>query len=336
MIISFTVVAYNEAATLPNLLNDLIKQDYPHDKIEVLLIDSMSGDNTWEIMQEFSANNQDFLRILTLKNERKTLPYGCNIALDNYTGDAIVRIDAHASIPADFISKNVKLLESGEYVCGGKRPNIIDEDTPFKNTLLIAEQSMFGSGISVYRSSDKKRYVSSIFHGMYRREVYDKVGPYNVLLTRTEDNDMSYRITSAGYNICYDPDIISYQHTRNTLYKMLRQKFLNGYWIGKTMGIQPKCFSLFHFVPLAFVLGIILTTVLSIIGFPFLAALMWSLYGLLVVGISVLEIVKRPFSLTNLLLPVLFLLLHLSYGIGTLKGLVEMPFWVAKLKKHKS
>lgn len=336
MIISFAVVAYNEAETLPKLLEDLRGQDYPHEKIEVLLIDSMSSDNTWKIMCEFAESEHEFLRVLTLQNTHKTLPYGCNIALQSYSGDAIVRIDAHASIPTDFISKNVRLLESGEYVCGGKRPNIIDEDTPWKHTLLIAEQSMFGSGISVYRSSEKKRYVSSIFHGMYRREVYDAVGPYNVLLTRTEDNDMSYRITAAGYNICYDPDIVSYQHTRNSLSKMLRQKYLNGYWIGKTMGISPKCFSLFHFVPFAFVIGIILTTVMAICGLPLLAAIMWSLYGLLVVGTSVLEIVKRPFSATNLLLPVLFLLLHLCYGVGTLIGVIEMPFWVTKLKHVKS
>ena len=333
MIISFAVVAYNEEETLPRLLEDLRNQDYPHEKIEVLLIDSMSSDSTWQIMQDFAENNKDFLKVLTLKNEKKTLPFGCNVALKNYSGQAIVRIDAHASIPMDFISKNVRLLQSGESVCGGKRPNIIDEDPPWKNTLLLAEQSMFGSGISVYRSSDKKRYVSSIFHGMYRREVYDKVGLYNELLTRTEDNDMSYRITEAGYKICYDPDIISYQHTRNTLYKMLRQKYLNGYWIGKTMGINHKCFSLFHFVPLAFVLGIILTTVLAFLGFPILSALMWAVYGLLVIGISVIEIVKRPFSPTNLLLPVLFFLLHTSYGIGTLKGIIEMPFWIRKLKR---
>lgn len=198
---------------------------------------------------------------------------------------------------------------------------------------MIAEQSMFGSSIATYRRSTEKMYTTSLFCGMYRREVFDKVGLYNELLPRSEDNDMNYRIRKAGYHLCYSPDIVYYQHTRNTLYKMLRQKYLNGYWIGKTMGINPKCFSLFHFVPLAFVLGIILTTVLAFLGFPILSALMWAVYGLLVIGISVIEIVKRPFSPTNLLLPVLFFLLHTSYGIGTLKGIIEMPFWIRKLKR---
>lgn len=333
MVVSFVIVAYNEEKTLPRLLSDLQQQDYPHEKIEVLLIDSMSSDKTRYIMEKFAQEHKDFMSVRVFNNEKKILPCGCNVALQNYTGDAIVRIDAHASIPTDFISKNVSVLESGENVCGGQRPNIIDEDSPWKSTLLVAEQSMFGSSIASYRGSMRQQYVSSIFHGMYRREVYDKVGMYDERLTRTEDNDMSYRIREAGFQIYYDPNIISYQHTRSSLKGMLRQKFLNGYWIGKTMGIQPKCFSFFHLVPFAFILGIILTTVLGIIGLPFLATLMWSVYGLMVLGISLLEIFKRPFSITNLLLPILFLLLHLSYGVGTLKGLIEMPFWVAKLKR---
>lgn len=333
MIVSFAIVAYNEEKTLPRLLEDLCQQDYPHEKIEVLLIDSMSSDNTWNIMQEFAKSKNGFADVKVLSNEKKILPCGCNVMLQNYTGDAIVRIDAHASIPSDFISKNVRLLESGESVCGGKRPNIVDEHTPFKNTLLIAEQSMFGSGISSYRNSDKKRYVSSIFHGMYRREVYDKVGLYDERLTRTEDNDMSQRINEAGFKICYDPDIISYQHTRNSLKGMLRQKYLNGYWIGKTMGINPKCFSLFHFVPFCFVAAIIVTGVLAAFGFGFLSALLWTVYGLFVLINSVIEIITHPFSFTNLLLPVLFFLLHFCYGIGTAVGLIEMPFWVRKVKR---
>lgn len=333
MTVSFAIVAYNEEATLPRLLNDLKNQDYPHEKIEVLLIDSMSTDGTKAIMEEFKSSGNDFNCVKLLDNPDKTLPFGCNVMLDNYTGDTVVRIDAHASIPSDFISKNVAVIESGEYVCGGRRPNIIDDDTAWKNTLLIAEQSMFGSSIASYRSGSKRQYVSSLFHGMYRREVYDKVGKYNTLLARTEDNDMSYRINSAGFKMCFEPDIVSFQHTRSSFSKMLRQKFLNGYWIGKTMGVNPKCFSLFHFVPFAFVLGIIFTTVSALLGFPLLSAVMWSAYGLLIAVMSVFEIFTHRFSFTNLLLPFLFFSLHLSYGIGTLKGIIEMPFWVRKIKR---
>ncbi len=156
MIISFAVVAYNEEETLPRLLEDLRNQDYPHEKIEVLLIDSMSSDSTWQIMQDFSESEHDFLRVSLFKNEKKNIPSGHNVALKNYTGDAVVRLDAHATMPSEFIRKNVEVLKNGEYASGGRRPNIIDESTPFKETLLIAEQSMFGNCIASYRRSTEK------------------------------------------------------------------------------------------------------------------------------------------------------------------------------------
>lgn len=332
MLVSFAIVAYNEEKALPKLLNDLSFQDYPKEKIEVLLINSMSTDATRKIMETFKAQHPEFYSVSVFDNPKKNIPSGHNIALRNATGDAIIRIDAHASMPASFISKNVEVLKSGEFASGGRRPNIIDGATPWKETLLCAEQSMFGSSIAPYRNSEKKRYTSSLFCGMYKKEVYDTVGEYNELLPRSEDNDMSYRMRKAGYKLCYSPDIVFYQQTRSTLPKMLKQKFLNGYWIGKTLGISPKCFSVFHFVPFAFVLGIILTSILCLLNLPFLANLMWFAYLLLVFVMSTIETVKKP-KLTNIFLPIIFLLLHLSYGVGTLVGIIELPFWLIKIKK---
>ncbi len=330
MFVSFAIVAYNEEASLPRLLSDLKEQDYCHGKIEVLLIDSLSTDSTRSIMESFASQDNGFASVKVLENERKSIPCGHNVALDNYTGEALLRIDAHASMPSDFIRKNVEVLMSGEMASGGRRPNIIDGSTPFKETLLTAEQSMFGSSIAPYRHSEKKMYTKSLFCGMYRREVYDKVGRYNELLPRSEDNDMTYRMRQAGVKLCYSPDIVFYQHTRSTLSKMLKQKYLNGYWIGKTLGVSPKCFSIFHFVPFLFVLAIIFTSLLSAFGYPFLSILMWSMYAALVLVITVIETVKKP-RITNILLPFIFLFLHLSYGVGTLLGIIVLPFWLKKV-----
>lgn len=333
MKVSFVIVARNEEKNLLKVLCDLTKQDYPLSKIEVLLVDSCSSDSTFAVMEEFSRNNTEFSDVLVLKNEGRVLPSGINIALKHYTGDVFIRVDAHASMPVDFISKNVEIIRSGEDVCGGRRPNIIDGSTMWKETLLSAEQSMFGSSFAPYRAGEKKMYTSSLFCGMYKREVFERVGPYNENLFRTEDNDMSYRIRKAGYKMCFCPDIVSYQHTRNSFSKMLKQKFLNGYWIGKTMGVSPKCFSLFHFVPFAFVLGIIFTSLLAGFGLPLLAYLMWGAYAFLILSMTVLEFVKKPIF-TNVALPIVFFLLHLSYGLGTLLGLIALPFWLNKIKRN--
>ncbi len=321
MKVSIAVVAYNEERYLGTLLNCIKKQDYPHEKIEVLLIDSNSKDGTKALMEAFRQENEaEFAAVAVLENPGQFLPQGCNVMLANYTGDAICRIDAHATIPENFISANVAVLESGENVSGGPRPNIVDEKTSWSHTLLLAEQSKFGSGAASYRSLTKKCYVDSIFHGMYRREVYDKAGLYNERLKYTEDNDMSCRIREAGFKLCFDPSIRSYEHIRPSFKQMLKQKFRNGLWIGKTLKINPKCFSIFHFVPAVFVAAIIVTSIISACGFPWLSVALWGLYFLCAILFTIKGSLTDGFSWTNLALPGLFLAMHLFYGAGTIIG----------------
>ena len=327
MIISVCVVAYNEERALPDLLECIKSQDYPHDKIEVVLIDSMSDDTTKTIMKRFSDENKDFKNIQILDNPGKKQAMGWNVAIKNYRGDAILRVDAHASIPFDFVRKNVEVLESGEFVSGGIRPNIIQEKTSWKETLLLAESSMFGSSAASYRRSEKKSYVKSVFHGAYKREVFDNVGGFDEQLGRTEDNEIHYRIRKAGYKICYSPDIISYQHTRSTLKGMLKQKYGNGYWVALTLKVCPGCLSFYHFVPLCFVIGIIGVSILKAIGYPFFSYLMWGMYWLCAVLMSFIAVKGQKKNLYQLSLPILFFLLHVSYGIGSLVGMLKLPFW---------
>lgn len=327
MLVSVCVVAYNEEKVLSALLNDIKAQDYPHSMIELILIDSMSTDNTKKIMEQFKNSVSDFAQIIILDNPKKRQAPGWNVALKNYTGDVILRIDAHASIPKEFVRKNVEVLKSGEYVSGGQRPNIIDESTPWKETLLLAEQSMFGSSIASYRRSQKRSYVKSIFHGAYKREVFDKIGNFNEQLGRTEDNEIHYRIRSAGFKICYSPDIISYQHTRNSLKGMIKQKYGNGFWVALTLKVCPQCLSIYHFVPLVFIWSIIITAILALAGYPIFSIIMWTAYWITAVLMAFLSVKGCKKHLQQLALPVLFFLLHISYGVGSFAGIIKLPFW---------
>lgn len=327
MIVTICVIAYNEEKTLPRLLFDIIAQNYEPSNIEVVLIDSMSTDATYSLMQKFADENPQFRDVKIEKNEKVKLAPGWNKAISLASGDAIVRVDAHARIPVDFIRQNVVCLESGEMVSGGPRPSIPEEDTLWQQTLLLAEASMFGSGISDFRREGKKKYVKSLFHGAYRKEVFEKVGLFNEILGRTEDNEMNYRVRKAGYRLCFNPEIRSYQNVRSSLRKMMKQKSANGYWVALTLKECPQCLSVYYFVPLAFVLAIMATTFFAVQGFPLLSKLMWGIYGLATIVISVTTVWHKPKHLYQLFLPVLFFLLHISYGIGSLAGMMYLPFW---------
>ncbi|MCI5997240.1 MAG: glycosyltransferase family 2 protein [Peptoniphilaceae bacterium] len=331
MKISIGVVALNEELMLPNLLEDIKNQTYPHDKIEILLVDGLSNDKTKEIMQEFKRNN-DFYSVKIFDNEKKIQSAGWNIVIKNFSTEALVRIDAHASIPSDFIKKNVDVLKNGEYVSGGRRPNIIDEDTAYKKMLLEAESSMFGSGVAPFRNTSGKKYVKSMFHAMYKREVLEKVGFFNEKLLRTEDNEFHYRIRKCGYKLCYNDDIVSYQHTRNSLPKMMKQKKANGMWIGLTSSVCPDCLNLYHYVPFCFLISLIVSLI-SLLFTKYLFALVFGSYMIVNLLMAITSIFKGKFNIYNLMLPIVFFLLHISYGFGTLIGFLKIPSFLKNYKE---
>ena len=334
MIVSLCMIAYNEADALEGLFKDISLQDYPHEKIEIVFVDSMSTDNTHELMQKFKETDFGFRDVIIVQSIKKNQASSWNAALMTAHGDVIIRVDAHARIPKNFVSRNILNLMDGEDVVGGGRPNITSDISSWKLTLLAAEDSLFGSSVASYRRpSAQKEYLDSLFHAAYRREVIEKVGGFNENLGRTEDNEFHYRIRQAGYKMCCCPDIISYQHTRNSLKYMIYQKYSNGKWIGLTVSECPGCLSYFHFVPFLFVIALIICSVAACFGLTLPLYVLLALYGMFdivnTVGCCTMKNVQPQF----IFLPFIFPLLHLAYGFGTIVGFIQIPFWQKKIKK---
>lgn len=326
LIVSFIIIAYNADKYLDKALNSLAKQDYPHDKIEVLLVDSMSIDNTKQIFQEFEKNNKSFKRIKILQNPKKILPCGWNVALAEAQGDVVLRVDAHSFFNEDFITQNVKEIEAGEDIVGGKCVSVTQQDSKKEKLLLIAEESIFGAGIADFRRKEKREYVSTLAFAMYKKSVFDKVGKYNENLARTEDNEMHYRMKQAGFKFLLSPNIVTYRYARSDLKGMIKQKYGNGKWIGITMKYCPKCFSIYHFVPFAFVFSILACAVFSLLGINIFSYLLIAAYTLFNIASIVAESMKNKFKMEYLLLPFILLILHISYGLGTLIGFCKLLF----------
>ena len=318
MKVSIIITARNEEKYLPMLFEDILNQTFPLQNIEVVLMDSNSTDNTRLVMEEFKKNNE-ILSVQIVTNERQIQAAGFNEGVKHATGDVVLKIDAHSRIPADFVQKNVDEILAGAYVCGGNRPTVVDSADDFSKTLHIVEESALGSSIANYRKSDVKRKVNSIFHGMYRKEVFDKVGLADERLLRTEDNEFHYRVRKAGYDIIFNPEIESYQYIRPTFTKMIQQKFANGYWIGLTSHVCRDCLSVFHFGPGVFVATLLVLMMLTLVSFVPLLTVVF-LYLLAVLGLSIFEISKQKFNPTLLLIPFIMIAIHFAYGVGTIKG----------------
>lgn len=321
MKISFIVVAYNAAGSLGALLEDLLAQTIPHEQIEALLVDSASTDATRAIMLDFAKATP--FEVKVLDNPRRWLASGINVALAAATGDAIIRLDAHARIPKDFLENNLRALARGEDIVGG----CVLGGAPsgaWESVLRTVDTSRFCGGAAPFRNGGEARYVDTLAYALYRREVYDKVGLYDERLRRTEDNDMHYRMRKAGYRFYFSPDIVSYHAARATMRGQLRQKWGNGYWIGRTMRIQPRCFAPRHLIPALFVLALLCCLLLL----PFSA---WPLLLLLsaYLACDLVFAVRGALSqesgrlLALLTLPFLFPAVHVVYGVGTLAGLLS-------------
>lgn len=333
MTVSVCVVAYNEELFLPNLLNDLKKQTYDHSKTEIVLVDGMSGDETFKIMNDFADEDNGFYSVQVLSNPKRIQAAGWNVAISNANSDVIIRIDAHTHIPSDFVEKCMENLLGGEDVVGGQRPCLTEKTTSWGKTLLQAENSLFGSSISKCRHSTQKEYVKTMFHAAYKKDVFAKAGGFNENLLRTEDNEMHYRIRKNGYKLCYDPQIVSYQYARGNLRKMIKQKYGNGYWIGLTLGVCPGCISIYHLIPFAFIMGIVMTSALAMFGIWQLAALMWGMYAAFAAANTLITGIQEKFYPQTPLLCFIFLILHISYGLGTTVGLMKLPFKYKKLRE---
>lgn len=331
--VSLGVIALNEEDNIGLLLNSIAAQDYDHSLIEIILVDSGSVDSTKSKMSEFKERRKDF-SVKVLDNPRKIQASGWNVAICAASGDVFIRADAHSVLPNDFVRNNVECIESGEYVCGGQTVKIAKEDNFKQRLLLMAENSMFGSGAAKYRRGAEDRYVKTIAQGCYRMEVFEKVGLFNEKLRRSEDNELHYRIRKAGYRIFMSSKIKSEYLSRSSLKGMLKQKYGNGKWVGITTKISPSIFSPYHYVPLAFAIAAFICfgmfiaslfpAVTDWLGLPFLIGC--AAYLIVDILLTLISCHKCGTAKAIFLLLIIFPLLHFAYGIGTIAGLLQAPF----------
>lgn len=318
-VVTFIIVARNAAKYLPNLLTDLCEQDYPADLTEVIIVDGMSSDATLEVAIHYSKLLPACCRIIS--NPGRSLASGWNVGVREATGDVIIRVDAHAKIPKDFISRSVEvLLEHPEAVGVGGRLDTVGVGTwgPLISEVL---SSRFGVGNSRFRVSHQSGYVDTIVYGAYHRKVFAVVGGFNESFRRNQDVVFHSKLRQRGLLLWQDNRIRSTYLCRSSILPFIRQGFDNGYWVGRTLIHEPKALSPRHVVPMMFVSVLFASIVAATVS-------KWAWYGtssVLIIyfgaaAFSAVRSVPRIGILRAVLLPATYFSLHLSYGIGSLIG----------------
>ena len=306
--ISVIIPCRNEEKYIGECLDTILSQDYPKDKMEILVIDGMSEDKTREIVKEYSKK-YSFIKLL--ENPQKFTPFALNIGIKEARGDYIVRMDAHAGYEIDYISKCVKYLQ--EYDAdnvGGAMKTLAREKTLAAKAIALCLSHPFGVGGSQFRQGiAKPKWVDTVFGGCYKKEVFDKVGLFNEDLIRSQDIEFNLRLKKAGGKILLHPEIISYYYPKSNLNDFFMHNIKDGIWTTLPLKFVKIPLKLRHYIPLIF----ILTLPLSIWPYIFLSLFFSA-------QIAFREKDFRLFFVT----PLVFGVRHIGYGLGSVIGLIKI------------
>ena len=318
MKISVILPIRNEILFITKTLNSIIEQDFDGD-LEIIISDGLSNDGTLDIVKQFQ---EKYKNIKLIRNGAKIVPVGFNKALNFANGDIIIRVDGHSTIESDFIKNSIKILHNKNASCVGGPTKHFSNTFTGKN-ISVAQCSYFGAGGASFRTGVKKgKYVNTLAFGAYKRSEFLKVGAYDEELIRNQDEELNYRIVKNGGKIWIDPSIKSIYYVRDSILKLFSQYYYYGFYKVRVIQKIKSIISLRHFVPAIFVL-----TLISLIAIAISQKISWPLYLFgsvyLVVNItfSVYESIKNHFN-SLVLLPVIYFIMHLSYGLGFLAGLV--------------
>lgn len=340
--VSIIIPCRNEEKFIGKCLDSIIANDYPKEKIEVLIIDGMSEDKSRKVAESY-LQRCHFIKILD--NPQKITPCAFNLGIKNATGEIIMIMGSHSIYREDYISNCVRYLNDYDADnVGGVIITLPRENSFIGKATTIALSSKFGVGGSAFRTGSKEpKWVDTVFGGCYKREVFERVGLFNENLISTQDMEFNLRLKRSGGKTLLVPEIVSHYYARSDLGSFCKNNFRNGFW-----AIYPFKFttsmpvSLRHLVPLTFVSSLIGSALLSTVVTHFV------LLFITIVGLYILANLTASFQIARrerdpryfILMPFLFGILHFAYGLGSLWGVFKIlgtaQFWKKFLGREKS
>jgi succinoglycan biosynthesis protein ExoA len=320
--VAIIIPTLNEERFISRCLNSIIKQTYEFEKMDVMIIDGGSNDKTKDIVAEYQKSHQN---IRFIENKKKIQSVAFNIGFKKSTAPYIIRLDAHAEYDSKYISLCIENLKQDEKRGNvGGRCNIL----PFNQSLwaqtnAILNHSRFGIGGAAFRVSNEAHNTDSVPFGAFPRKIIEKIGGMREDLPRGEDNEYNSRIRKAGYKIFFDPNIISSYFARPTLGASCKQMYANGNSIGYLYYIDREAIGIRHLVPLLFVVSGLFSIIISVLWSPFCYVFCGGL-ALYIIADAIASIMGAKDNVKcTLPLFILFFCVHVSYGMGTIAGLIK-------------
>lgn len=324
--VSVIIPCRNEERLISKCLESIINNDYPKNKLEVLIVDGISEDRTRIILENYTKK---YSYIRFLDNPKKITPIALNIGIKEANGDIIVEIDAHATHAKDYISKCAEYLNKYNVDnVGGTMVTLPRNNTLLGKAIVAAISCPFGVGKSFRVGLKNLQLVETVFGGCYRKEIFKKIGLFNENLKRGHDWEFNTRLKKAGGKILFVPEIVSYYYARSTLgWSFLKYYFVEGFWaIYPAKFVGRRFISFWRLAPLFFVLSLIGSLVLAVFYHLFFWLLLTILgvYFLSGFYFGVKIVLNKKDWRYVFIIPWIFFVIHVFYGLGSFFATIKI------------
>jgi succinoglycan biosynthesis protein ExoA len=231
--VSVVVPARQSAATIGAALAAVLRQDPPVDEVVVAV--GPSTDGTSEVVADVARQDA---RVRLVDNPTGTTPAALNAAIAATSGQVVVRVDAHAVLPAGYVRRAVDALrETGAGNVGGRQLPV--GDTPFGRAVAAAMRSPLGAGGAAYRTGTTPGEVDTVYLGVFRREALEAVGGFDPRFVRNQDAELNLRLRRAGFSVWFDPTMEVDYRPRSSVRALASQYFQYGRWRRRTGREHP-------------------------------------------------------------------------------------------------
>ncbi len=323
--VSIIIPCRNEEKHIKRCLESVLEQSYPVDRMEVLVVDGQSEDDTRRILDECEKR---YSRVKIINNPAKIAPAAFNLGIKSSRGKVIVLMGAHSIYDGQYVEKCVAaLLKYSADNVGGKLLVYPTENTAVARAITLAMSHPFGTGNSYYKIGlNERKWVDTVFGGCYRKDVFGRIGYFNEKLLRGQDIDFNSRLKRAGGKILYVPDIIVRYFIRSNLKDFFIHDFWGGVWVVYLVKFTGKPLRPRHYTPVVFLaIGLFLA-----IGAFFYRNLLWLLFGatalyalLSLYSSSTIAVKEKKWKLF-FLMPIAFASRHAAYALGSVVGLAKL------------
>jgi len=149
-------------------------------------------------------------------------------------------------------------------------------------------------------------------------------------LIRNQDIEFNLKLQRAGYRIMCIPQAVAYYYARDSYAKLWSNNFGNGFWVTYSRKFVKGAYSLRHLIPLFFILYLISLVIYLCLPISIAYKTIWLFPAVLYASLDVIFSIdiaseKKMMRLAPSIL-IAFFILHISYGIGSLYGVLKALF----------